>query len=131
MPVISYLLLIPPSDSSPQSSPGIKLTLFGYATGSNQCLYPLYHVYLRTSACEFLGIIDLMSLATIFTSTHIAILLLSLHVVFLFFLPELILQLSCYHCFSLALFITDSHTVLISMLGQLRRFLWPSICAYF
>ena len=67
-----------------------------------------------------------MSSATIFfTSAHIAVLLLSLHL----FLPELILQLCCYYCFSLALLITGSHIALISMLGQLRRFLWPNICA--
>ena len=35
----------------------------------------------------------------------------------------------CYYCFSLALLITGSHIVLISMFGRLRRFLWPSICA--
>ena len=34
---------------------------------------------------EFLGIINLMSSATIFTSAYIAILLLSLHVFFFFF----------------------------------------------
>ena len=34
-----------------------------------------------------------------------------------------------YYYFSLALLITGSHIVLISMLRQLRRFLWPSICA--
>ena len=44
------------------------------------------------------------------------------------YLPELILQLCCYYCFSLTLLITGSHIVLISMLGRLRRFLWPSIC---
>ena len=47
---------------------------------------------------------------------------------FFFFLPELILQL-CYYCFSLALLITGSHIVLISILGRLRRFLSPNICA--
>ena len=41
------------------------------------------------------------------TSVHIAILLLSLHVVV--FLPELIFQLCCYDCFSLALLITGSN----------------------
>ena len=35
----------------------------------------------------------------------------------------------CYYCFSLALLITGSHIVLISMLGWLGRFLWSSICA--
>ena len=45
------------------------------------------------------------------------------------FSPELILQLCCYYCFSLALLIPDSYFVLISMLGRLRRFLWLSICA--
>ena len=39
------------------------------------------------------------------------------------------MQLCCYHCFSLALLITGSHIVLISMFSCLRRFLWPSICA--
>ena len=34
-----------PSESSPLPSLGIELILFGY--GSNQCLYPLYHVSLR------------------------------------------------------------------------------------
>ena len=33
-----------PSESSSMPSPGIELTLFGYVTGSNQRLYPLYHV---------------------------------------------------------------------------------------
>ena len=46
---------------------------------------------LRTAVFEFLGILKLMSSATIFTSVHIVILLL-LHV-FIRFLPELILQL--------------------------------------
>ena len=46
---------------------------FGYVTGANQRLYPLCHVY------EFLGTINLKSSATIFTSAHIVILLLSLH----------------------------------------------------
>ena len=107
------------SESSLQPSPGIELTLYGYVTGSNQRLYPQYHVSLRTSVFEFLEIINLLSSATIFTSAHIAILLLSLHVS----LPELILQLCCYCCFSLALLITGSHIVLISMLGRVRRFL--------
>ena len=43
MSVISYLLLI-----SRVPSPGIELTLFGYVTGSNQRLYPQYHVSLIT-----------------------------------------------------------------------------------
>ena len=46
-----------------------------------------------------------------------------------FFLRELIMQHCCSYCFSLALLNTGSHIVLISMLGQLRGFLWPSICA--
>ena len=55
------------SENSALPSPGIELTLFfGYVTGSNQHLYPLYHVSLRTSVYEFLGIINLMSSATIF-----------------------------------------------------------------
>ena len=37
-----------PSKSSRLSSPGIELTVFGYVTGSNQRLYPLRHVSLRT-----------------------------------------------------------------------------------
>ena len=45
------------------------------------------------------------------------------------FSPVLILQLRCFYCFSLALLITGSHIVLISILGWLRRFLWPSIWA--
>ena len=36
-----------PSESSPLPSLCIELTLFGYVTGSNQCLYPLYHMSLR------------------------------------------------------------------------------------
>ena len=36
-----------PSESSPLPSLGIELALFGYVTGSNQCLYPLYHVSLK------------------------------------------------------------------------------------
>ena len=67
-----------PTESSPLTSPSIELTTFGYVTGSNQRLHPLYHVSLRTSVYEFLGIINLMSSATIFTSAHIVILLLSL-----------------------------------------------------
>ena len=35
-----------PTESSPLPSPGIELILFGYVTGSNQRLYPLYHVSL-------------------------------------------------------------------------------------
>ena len=104
------------SESFLLPSPGIELTLFGYVTGSNQHLYPQYHVY------EFLGIINLMSSATIFISNFAVI-------IGFFFLPELILQLCCYYCFPLVLLITGFHIVLISMLGQLRRFLWPSICA--
>ena len=41
-----------PAESSPLLSSGIELTLFGYVTGSNQRLYPLYHVFLRTSVYE-------------------------------------------------------------------------------
>ena len=66
---ISYLRLIFPSESSPLPSPGNELTLFRCVSGSNQRLYPLCHVSLKTS--EFLGIINLMSSATIFTSAHI------------------------------------------------------------
>ena len=36
-----------PSESSPLPSPDIELTLFGYVSGSNQRLYPLYHVSSR------------------------------------------------------------------------------------
>ena len=74
-----------PSESSPLSSSGIEITLFGYVTGSNQCLYQLYHVSLRTSVYEFLGIINLMSSATILPVLILQFLLLSLHVVFFFF----------------------------------------------
>ena len=90
-----------PSESSLLPSPSIELTLFWVR------LYPQCHLSQRTSVHEFLGIITLISSATIFTSAHIAILLLSLH----FFLPELILQLCCYYCFSLALLMSDSHIV--------------------
>ena len=62
-----------------RSPPNIELTLYACVTGSNQRLYPLCHVSLRTSAYESPGIINLMSSATIFTCAHIAILLLSLH----------------------------------------------------
>ena len=41
-----------PSESSPLPAPGIELTLFGYVTGSNQCLYPLYHVSLTYPKSE-------------------------------------------------------------------------------
>ena len=37
-----------PPESSSLPSPGIEFILFGYVTGSNQRLYPLYHVSLRT-----------------------------------------------------------------------------------
>ena len=94
---------------------------FGYVTGSNQPFYPLCHASLRTSVNEFLGIINLVFSAIIFTSAHIAILLFSLHVFFCSFITELILQLCCYYCFSLELLITGSHIVLISMLGRLNR----------
>ena len=77
---VSYQLIYP------LPSPGIELTLFGYLAGSNLHLYPLYHVSLNVY--EFLGIISLMSSATIFTSAHIAILLLSLHFFFLFFIDR-------------------------------------------
>ena len=66
-------------ESSPLSSLGMELTLFGYVTGSIQRLYPLSYVSLRTSVYEFLGIINLiMSSVTIFTRAHIATLLLLL-----------------------------------------------------
>ena len=52
------------SESSPLSSPGIELTLFGYVTGSNPCLYPLYHVYLRTFVCELLQREQIKSIKT-------------------------------------------------------------------
>ena len=85
-----------PSYISPLPSLGIELSLFGYITGSNQRHYPLHHVSLRKSVYEFLGIINLISSTTIFTSAHIAILLLSLH----FFLPFFLSQLCCYYWFS-------------------------------
>ena len=78
------------------------------------CIVVLYEYTTYESMC----IITLMFLASIFTSAHVAILLLSLHVVFFTFA---ILQLFCYYCFSLALLITGSHIVLISMVGRLRR----------
>ena len=81
MSVISYLLLILPSESSLLPLPGIELTLVGYVTGYKQRLYPLCKD-LRTSVYKFLGIVNLMSSATIFTSARIAILLLYLHVFF-------------------------------------------------
>ena len=40
------------SESSPLSSQGIELTLFGYVTGFNQRPYPLYRVSLRTSVYD-------------------------------------------------------------------------------
>ena len=120
MAVISYLLLIFPLKvlhclHRVLNSHSMDMTL----DQTNAFIH-----YAVRSIYEFLGIINLISSATFVTSAHIAILLLSLH-----FLPELILQLCCYHCFSLALLITGSLIVLISMLGRLRRFLWLSICA--
>ena len=109
---VSYLLSVNlPSKISPLPSPIIEVTL--------------YHVPLRTSVYEFLGIINLISSATIFTSAHIAILQLSS-----FFFYRSSYCNFCY-CFSLALLITCCHLVSISMLGQLSRFLWPRICADF
>ena len=61
-----------PFESSPLLSMNIELTLFEYVTGSNQRLYLLCHVSLRTSVYKFLGIINLISSTTIFTSVHIA-----------------------------------------------------------
>ena len=49
----------------------IFVAIFGYVTESNERLYPLYHVSLKTSVYEFLGIINLMSSATIFTCAHL------------------------------------------------------------
>ena len=46
---------------------GNELTLFGYVTGSNQQLYPPCHVSLRTAMYEFLGIINLLSSATVYS----------------------------------------------------------------
>ena len=74
---VSYLQLISPLPSS-----GIELILFGYVNGFNRRFYPLYHVSLRAYVYEFLGIINLMSSPTIFTSAHIAIFLLSFHIFF-------------------------------------------------
>ena len=44
---VSYQLSLVdfPSESSPLPSPGIELSHFGYVTGSNQRLYPLYPVH--------------------------------------------------------------------------------------
>ena len=77
---VSYQLLI-----SLLPSPGIELTLLGYVNESNQRLYSLCYLSLTTSVREFLGIRNLMSSATIFTSAHIAILLLSMSSFLLFF----------------------------------------------
>ena len=68
-----------PSEGSSLSSSGIEITPFGYATGSQQRLYPLYNVSLRTSVYDFPDVINLMYSATIVTSAHMVILLLSLH----------------------------------------------------
>ena len=78
---VSYLLYPVnfPSESSPLPIAGIDFTFLGYVTRSNQRLYSLCHESLRTSVYKFLGIINLMSSITIFTSAHIAISLLSLH----------------------------------------------------
>ena len=108
MSVISYPQLISPLKVLHQV---LNSHSFGYITGSNQWLYPLYHVSLRTSVSEFLGIINLISSATIFYQSSYC-------------------NFCCYYCFSVALLIIGSHIVLISMLGQLRRFLWPCIIFY-
>ena len=80
MSVISYLHLISPLKVLHCLHQLLNSYSIGYVTGANQHLYPLCHVSLRTAVFEFLGIINLMSSATIFTSAHIAILLLSLQV---------------------------------------------------
>ena len=124
MSVIGYLLL-----SSPLK---VLYCLHRVLNSHAFCMsLDVTNAFIHCSMCpwgnlrfEILGIINLMSSATIFTSSHIAILLLSLH-----FLAEPILQLCCYYCFSLALLIIGSHIVLISMLSRLRRFFWPRICA--
>ena len=105
-----------PSESSPLPSPSIELILFGYVPGSNQRLYALCHYKPYVCSNHFLPVLILQ-----FCCYHCFFVVV--------FLPELILQLCCYYCFSLAILITSSHIVLISMLGQLKRFLWPSICA--
>ena len=76
---VSYLLLISPLKVLHCLHWVLISHTFRNVTGSKQHLYQLWHVFLRTSVYEFLGIINLMSSATIFTSAHIANLLLSLH----------------------------------------------------
>ena len=101
---VSYLLLI-----FPLPSPGIELTLFGYVTVP--CV--LEDICVWISGYYKPNVFSNHSLPMpIWQFKN-------------FFLPELILQLCCSYCFSLALFIYSSHIVLISMLGRLRRFLWP------
>ena len=68
---ISYLLLISLLKVLLCLHQVLNSHSFGYVTGSNQHLYPLCHVSLRTSMYEFMGIINLISSATIFTSAHI------------------------------------------------------------
>ena len=84
MSVISYLLLISPLKVLHCLHRVLNSHSFGYVTGSNHRLYPLCYVSLKGFVYEFQGIIKLMSSANIFTSAHIAILLLSLHVFCLF-----------------------------------------------
>ena len=82
-------------------------TVFGYITGSNQSLYLLYHMSLRTSVHEILGIFDTQKfihrcLMQCLQQPFLPVLILQfLLLVWHFVLPELILQLCCY-CFSLA-----------------------------
>ena len=74
------------TESSPLPSAGIELTLFlGISLDLTNAFIHCGHVSLGTSVYEFLGIISLISSATIFTCAQIAILLLSLQYFFFFF----------------------------------------------
>ena len=78
----------------------------------NSITHTLCNVSLRTSVYEFLGTINLMSSATIFTSAiycNFAVFIV------IFFLPE---QLGGYYCFSLALLITGSQFLCLVRSGD-------------
>ena len=111
MSVISYLLLISPLKVLHCLHRVLNSHSFFWGGRMSLDLTNAF-IHLRTSVCEFLGIFNQMSSATIFTSAYIAILQLSLHFFLTFvFLPELILKLCYYYCFSLALLITGFHIV--------------------